>query len=113
MASGGQRAYSKPRQPLQRERRRLFGREVRGDWVTADLVRPSDVRLFLGAMETPAPTSDIRAARSRGQRGTPHQARRYQTALNERLVIVVARSESPEPEWSGVEAAVEHRVAGD
>jgi hypothetical protein len=99
--------------PPARERRRLFGREVRGDWVTADLVRPTDVRLFLGAMETPAPTSDVRAARSRGQRGTPHQARRYQTALNERMVIVVARSESPEPEWSGVEAAVEHGVADD
>ena len=25
---------------------KLFGREVRGDWVTADLVRPSNIRLF-------------------------------------------------------------------
>ena len=53
-----------------REPRRLFGREVRGDWVTADQVRPSDIRLFLGAVEEPVPATEVREVRSRVRLGT-------------------------------------------
>lgn len=92
---------------LSGEPRRLFGREVRGDWVTADLVRSSKVRLFLGAMEDPVPPSDLRAARSRGRRSVEGRAAEYETAISDRLLIVVARSESPEPEWPRIEAFIE------
>ena len=95
-----------------REPRRLFGREVRGDWVTADLVRPSDIRMFLGAVEEPVPATEVRKVRSRVRQGTRPQARSYETALSDRLVIVVARSEDPEPAWSPIEAFIE-RGEGD
>lgn len=87
--------------------RRLFGREVRGDWVTADLVRSSDIRLFLGAVEEPVPATEVREVRSRVRLGTPPRARSYETALSERLVIIVARSEDPEPAWAPIEAFIE------
>jgi len=90
-----------------REPRRLFGREVRGGWVTADLVRPSNVRLFLGATDAEVPASDVRATRSRARRTVQRRADEYETALSDRLLIVVARSENPEPEWSRVEALIE------
>jgi len=100
-----------PEAPV-REPRRLFGREVRGDWVTADLVRSSDVRLFLGAMDTPVPAEDLRAVRSRTRRTVQRQGDEYQTAVSDRLLIVVARSENPEPEWSRVEALIERGESG-
>jgi len=96
-----------------REPRRLFGREVKGDWVTADLVRPSNVRLFLGAMDTPVPASEVRATRARGRQAGQRRAAGYETALNDRLLIVVARSENPEPEWSRVEALIERGESSD
>jgi hypothetical protein len=97
-----------PEAPI-REPRRLFGKEVRGDWVTADLFRPSNVRLFLGAMDSPIPSLEVRTARSRKQRvqTVRRRADEYEIALSDRLLIVVARSENPEPEWSRVEALVE------
>jgi hypothetical protein len=97
-----------PEAPI-REPRRLFGKEVRGDWVTADLFRPSNVRLFLGAMDSPIPSLEVRTARSRKQRvqTVRRRADEYETALSDRLLIVVAHSENPEPEWSRVEAFVE------
>lgn len=95
-----------------REPRRLFGQEVRGDWVTADLVRPSDIRLFLGAVEEPVPPTEVREVRSRVRQSTRPRTRPYETALSDRLVIVVARSEDPEPAWSPIEAFIE-RGEGD
>jgi hypothetical protein len=95
-----------PVAPVQ-EPRRLFGQEVRGDWVTADLVRPSDLRLFVGAVEEPVPAAEVREVRSRVRRGARPQASSYEAALSDRLVIVVARSEDPEPAWSNVETFIE------
>lgn len=93
--------------PPVREPRRLFGREVRGDWVTADLVRPSNIRLFLGALETPVPEPDVRQVRSRVRQGSRARASAYETALSDRLLIVVAPSEESEPAWSSIEAFIE------
>jgi hypothetical protein len=90
-----------------REPRRLFGREVRGDWVTADLVRPSNIRLLLGAMETPVPASDVRTARARARQAVQRRASAYETRITDRLLVVVTRSENPEPEWSRIEAVIE------
>lgn len=99
--------------PPPREPRRLFGREVRGDWATADLVRPSNIRQFLGAMETPVPAPDVRAARSRARRTDQRRANVYETTLSDRLLIVVAHSENPEPEWSRIDALIERRENDD
>jgi hypothetical protein len=90
-----------------REPRRLFGSEVRGNWVTADLVRPSNIRLFLGAMEEPVPASDRRATRARTRQVTQRGASAYEATVSDRLLIVVTRSENPEPEWAPIEAFIE------
>jgi hypothetical protein len=90
-----------------REPRRLFDREVRGDWVTADFARPSNVRLFLGVTDQAIPPLRLRAARSRLRRLADRARAEYDTALSDRCLIVVTESDSPEPDWSGVEAAVQ------
>lgn len=87
--------------------RTLFGREVRGSWVTADLVHPSRVRLFLGAMEQPLGESELRAARSRLRRRTSQRTESLEAALNDRLVLIVAQSDDPEPDWRRVETLIE------
>jgi hypothetical protein len=100
--------YSRPRLlPRTASQDFLFGREVRGNWVTADLVRSSDKQLLLGVMDGPVASGDVRAARSRNHRRAQRVSREYQTAVTERLVIVVAHSERPEPEWSAIKAAIE------
>jgi hypothetical protein len=90
-----------------REPRRLFDREVRGSWVTADFARPSNVRMFLGVTDGPIPPSRVRAARSRRRRAASPAPAEYETAVSDRLVIVVAHSDDAEPEWSRVEASVQ------
>lgn len=95
-----------PSAPI-RESRRLFGREVKGDWVTADLVRSSDIRMFLGVVEAPLPSSEVRSARSRTRPSSQPRADRYETALSDRMLIVVAQSDDPQPEWSHIEALIE------
>lgn len=95
------------------EPRSLFGREVRGDWVTANLVQPSDIRLFFGAIEAPVPASDVRAARSRGRQAVQRRAGVYEAALSDRLLIVVARSVNPEPEWFHIETYIERGESDD
>jgi hypothetical protein len=95
-----------PAAPFQKPRR-LFGTEVRGDWVTADLLRPSNVRLFLGALDRRIPVAVLRETRSRSRQAGRRLSPDYATALSDQLLIVVARSENPEPEWSHVEALIE------
>ena len=56
--------------------------------MTTDLVRPSDIRLFLGAVEEPVPAAEMHEVRSRVRQGTRPQVRSYETALSDRLVIV-------------------------
>jgi hypothetical protein len=75
-------------------------------------VRPSDIRLFLGAVREPVPPTEVREVRSRVRQSTRPRTRPYETALSDRLVIVVARSKDPEPAWSPIEAFIE-RDEGD
>jgi hypothetical protein len=90
-----------------REPRRLFGQEVRGDWVTADLVRPSNVRMFLGTTDEPLPAPEVRAARSRTRPMAQRSTSGIETALSDRLLIVVAQNNEPELEWSRLETVIE------
>ena len=94
------------------EPRRLFDREVRGDWMTADFAKPSNVRMFLGVTDQPVPASHLRIARSRRRQAASREQPKYETALSDRLLIVVTESDSPEPEWSQVEAAVQEGEDG-
>lgn len=96
-----------------REARSLFGREVRGDWTTADFARPSNVRMFLGVTDQPIPSSDLRIARSRRRRGASRVRTEYETAVSDRLLIVVTESDNPEPAWSRVEVAVQEDQSDD
>ena len=90
-----------------REPRSLFGHEVKGSWVTANLVRPSNVRLFLGATEQPLPADEVRAARSRARSTVQRSASTFEAAISDRMLIVIVRSERPEPAWSRIEALIE------
>lgn len=96
-----------------REARSLFGREVRGGWTTADFARPSNVRMFLGVTDQPIPSSDLRIARSRRRRGASRVRTEYETAVSDRLLIVVTESDNPEPPWSRVEVAVQEDQSDD
>jgi len=50
--------------------RPIFGSHVRGDWVTADLLAPSDLHLLLGVLDHPLPPDNIRSIR-RGRDTSP------------------------------------------
>ena len=43
--------YETAPQPAPGRARQIFGRNVRGEWTTADLVAPSNLRLFLGVLD--------------------------------------------------------------
>ena len=70
-------------------------------------MRPSDVRLFLGVMDSPVRASDERAAQARQRQASQRRADAHETALSDRLLIVVTRSETREPEWPRIKALIE------
>jgi hypothetical protein len=80
--------------------RPIFGSHVRGDWVTADLVAPSDLHLLLGVLDHPLPQEHIRTIRR--ARDAPPPARDQdpvQIAVMERILVVVARETTSPPDW--------------
>ena len=100
--------YETAPQPVPERARRIFGKNVRGDWTTADLVAPSNLRLFLGVLDQPL---------DRRQAGAPRRARRaspqawdadpIQIAVTQRILVVVARDSAQEPDWSEVTRRIE------
>lgn len=83
--------------------RPIFDSRVRGDWVTADLVAPSDLHLLLGVLDRPLPPQHIRTIR-RGREASPQV--RYQDpiqiAVMQRILIVVARGGTSPPGWTEI-----------
>lgn len=96
--------YETAPQPTPERARRIFGRNVRGDWATADLVASSNLRFFLGVLDQ---------ALDRHQAGAPRQARQtrdadpIQIAATQRILVVVARDSTEEPDWSEVTGRIE------
>ena len=63
--------YETAPQPTPEGARQILGRNVRGEWTTADLVAPSNLQLFLGVLDQ-AP-DHRQAGASRRTRNTPSQ----------------------------------------
>ncbi len=83
--------------------RPIFGSNVRGDWVTADLLAPSDLHLLLGVLDQPLSPENIRTIR-RG-RDAPLPARErdpVQIAVLQRILIVIAREAPSPPDWAEI-----------
>jgi hypothetical protein len=96
-----------PRPALGRARQ-IFGRSVRGEWTTADLVAPSNLRLFLGVLDQALDRRQ--AGASRHVLGAAFQARDadpIQIAVTQRILVVVARDSAQEPDWSEVARRIE------
>jgi hypothetical protein len=100
--------YETAPQPTAQGARSIFGRNVRGDWTTADLVAKSSLRLFFGLLDQPLNQEQAgaprraRNARSRARDGDP-----IQIAVTKRFLVVVARDSTEEPDWSEVARRIE------
>jgi hypothetical protein len=100
--------YETAPQPAPERARRIFGRNVKGDWATADLLARSNLRFFLGVLDQ---------ALDRRQAGAPRQARHapsqardadpIQIATTQRILVVVARDSTEDPDWSEVTRRIE------
>jgi hypothetical protein len=100
--------YETAPQPASERERRIFGRNVRGEWTTADLVAPSNLRLFLGVLDQPLDQRQAGAPR-RARSAYPQawDADPIQIAVTQRILVVVARDSAQEPDWSEVTRRIE------
>lgn len=80
--------------------RPIFGRHVRGDWVTADLLGTTDLHLLLGILDQPLAPENIRSIR-RARDASPRIRDQdpIQIAILERLLVVIARETTSPPDW--------------
>jgi hypothetical protein len=80
--------------------RPILGSHVRGDWVTADLLAPSDLHLLLGILDQPLAPENIRTIR-RARDASPRTRDQdpVQIAILERILIVIARETTSPPDW--------------
>jgi hypothetical protein len=100
--------YETPPQSAPEGAQRIFGRNVRGEWTTADLVAPSNLRLFLGVLDQAV--DQRQAGAPRRAPNTPSQVRDadpIQIALTQRILVVIARDYPQEPDWSEVTRRIE------
>lgn len=100
--------YETAPQPAPGRPRQIFGRNVRGEWTTADLVAPSNLRLFLGVLDQALDRQQ--AGASRRARSASSQARDadpIQVAATQRILVVIARDSAQEPDWSEVSRRIE------
>ncbi len=106
------RLFATAPRPTRGRERGAFGRAVRGEWVTADLVRPSNLRFFLGVLDRQLEPPQLGAYRR--QRGAASRDRDWlQVAVGRRLLVVVARDTDREPEWTEVADRLGPEVGGD
>ena len=100
--------YETAPQPTREREWRIFGRSVRGDWTTADLVAPSNLRFLLGVLDQPL---DQRQAgtlrRARNAPSAAQDADPIQIAITQRILVVVARDSTEDPDWSEVARRIE------
>lgn len=80
--------------------RPIFGSQVRGDWVTADLLGPSNLHLLLGILDHPLAPENIRTIR-RDRNASPRIRDQdpVQIAVLERILVVIAREATSPPDW--------------
>ena len=100
--------YETAPQPVPERARQIFGRNVRGAWTTADLVAPSNLRLFLGVLDQALDQQQAGAPRhARSASSRAWDADPIQIAVTRRILVVVARDSAQEPDWSEVARRIE------
>jgi len=90
--------------PEPRATRPAFDRQVRGEWVAADLLGPSNTYLFLGVLDREATTKDLAGIRRRADdRLRPERDRDpIQVEVMGRTMIAVAIGTTAPPPWSEI-----------
>jgi hypothetical protein len=103
-------SYQTAPQPAPERDRSIFGRKVRGNWTTGDLVAPSNLRFFLGLLDQPL---------DQEQAGAPRHARAMLPPGPGRLIPFrllwhsaysqrgVARDSAKKPVWSELTRRIE------
>jgi hypothetical protein len=100
--------YETAPQPAPERARQIFGRNVRGEWTTADLVAPSNLRLFLGVLDQALDQRQAGASRhTRSASALAWDVDPIQIAVTQRILVVVARDSTQEPDWSDVARRIE------
>ena len=87
--------------------RSVYGRNVRGSWATADLIAPSRLRFFLGLLDQPLTPEQAGAPRRRRNAATQQDTDPIQVAATGRILVVVARDATQDPDWSEVTSRIE------
>jgi hypothetical protein len=83
--------------------RRVFGRNVRGSWASADMLTDSGLRFFLGLLDRPVTAQQAGNARRAGEQDRSP----IQIAVTGRVFAVVARDTAEEPAWTQVVNRIE------
>jgi len=87
--------------------RSVYGRNVRGSWTTADLIAPDTrLRFFLGLLDQ-ALTPEQAGAPRRRRNARLRDADPIQIAATGRILVVVARDATQDPDWSEVARRIE------
>lgn len=84
--------------------RLVFDRSVRGDWVRADLLGPSDAHLFLGVLDSELSTNQLASVR-RHPSGLGRSERAQdpiQVDVMGRIMIAIALGAASPPPWSDI-----------
>jgi hypothetical protein len=87
--------------------RSVYGRNVRGSWATADLIAPSRLRFFLGLLDRPLTPEQAGAPRRRRNAARQRDADPIQVAATGRILVIVARDATQDPDWSEVTSRIE------
>jgi hypothetical protein len=87
--------------------RSVYGRNVRGSWATADLIAPSRLRFFLGLLDQPLTPEQAGTPRRRRNAARQRDADPIQVAATGRILVVVARDATQDPDWSEVTSRIE------
>jgi hypothetical protein len=86
------------------ETRPVFNRRVRGDWVRADLVGPSNAHLFLGVLDSEISTDQLASIRRHpGSLGRSQRTEDpIQVDILGRIMIAIALGATSPPPWSSI-----------
>lgn len=86
--------------------RSVYGRNVQGNWAAADLIAPSRLRFFLGVLDHALTQEEADAPRRR-RTVMQEDADPIQIAATGRILVVVARDATQDPDWSEVTSRIE------
>lgn len=87
--------------------RSVYGRNVRGSWAAADLIAQSKLRFFFGVLDQALTQEEAAAPRRRRNTAIERDADPIQVAATGRLLVVVARDATQDPDWSEVTSRIE------